>query len=78
MNPDNASWPDNIGRAAYRTVQEALTNASKHAPGAAVTIRITHADDTLRVEIYSGPPPLTQTLFLVAAMAWSGCANGRS
>ncbi|MFF3019193.1 sensor histidine kinase [Streptomyces sp. NPDC057939] len=29
-------------RAAYRVVQEALTNATKHAPGAAITVRVTH------------------------------------
>lgn len=29
-------------RAAYRVVQEALTNATKHAPGAEITVRVTH------------------------------------
>lgn len=38
-----AEWPalsDAAGLAAYRTVQEAVTNAARHAPGAAVDIRI--------------------------------------
>lgn len=33
--------PDAVGRAVYRIVQESLTNASKHAPGALVTVRLT-------------------------------------
>src|SRR5919106_98475 len=32
--------PDTVGRTAYRVVQEALTNARKHAPGAAVTVTV--------------------------------------
>lgn len=32
--------PPMADRAAYRVVQEALTNATKHAPGAAVTVRL--------------------------------------
>ena len=32
--------PAGAGRAAYRVVQEALTNARKHAPGTAVTVRL--------------------------------------
>jgi signal transduction histidine kinase len=32
--------PDAVGRTVYRVVQEALTNASKHAPGAAVRLRL--------------------------------------
>jgi signal transduction histidine kinase len=32
--------PEVVGRALYRIVQEGLTNAAKHAPGVAVTVRI--------------------------------------
>jgi hypothetical protein len=37
---DVAVVPASIGRSAYRTVQEGLTNARKHAPGAAVRVRV--------------------------------------
>jgi signal transduction histidine kinase len=43
---------------AYRVVQEALTNARRYAPGAAVDVELTHAHDTLRVRIRdNGPGP---------------------
>ncbi|MQA88124.1 MAG: sensor histidine kinase [Streptosporangiales bacterium] len=35
--------PDGVGRAAYRIVQEGLTNARKHAPGAEVSVTVTGA-----------------------------------
>ncbi|WP_432889407.1 histidine kinase [Kribbella sp. CA-245084] len=40
-----------VGRAAYRVVQEALTNAAKHAPGVRVTVRIVAEGDDLTVEV---------------------------
>jgi signal transduction histidine kinase len=39
--PGDAALPAALGRAAYRIVQEGLTNARKHAPGAAVEVTIT-------------------------------------
>lgn len=41
--------------AAYRIVQEALTNAYKHAPGARITVELRYEDDSLVVEIANGP-----------------------
>lgn len=41
--------------AAYRIAQEALTNAYKHAPGAAITVELRYEDDSLVVEIANGP-----------------------
>ena len=37
-----------VGRAAYRIVQEALTNAGKHAPGARVTVAVERPADRSR------------------------------
>jgi Signal transduction histidine kinase len=45
-----------VGRTAYRIVQEGLTNARKHAPGAAVTLTVQAPDGDLRVEIRSLAP----------------------
>lgn len=41
------------GRAAFRIVQEALTNVRKHAPGAKVRIRLRCTGQELRVEIHN-------------------------
>ena len=44
--------------AAYRIVQEALTNARRHAPGAAVDVELQYADDALRLRVRdNGPGP---------------------
>ncbi|MFC9438362.1 sensor histidine kinase [Nocardia sp. NPDC057030] len=48
-------------RAIYRTIQEALTNVHKHAPGAAVTIASAHTDRAVTVSITnaeSDAPPV--------------------
>ena len=47
--------------AAYRIAQEALTNARRHAPGAAVDVELHYTDDALRLRIRDngpGPSPL--------------------
>jgi signal transduction histidine kinase len=49
--------PPPVQRAAYRVVQEALTNASRYAPGAAVTVTAVHAADTTTVTVTNDPPP---------------------
>ncbi|MEV6107288.1 sensor histidine kinase [Streptomyces sp. NPDC051940] len=44
--------PEAVDRAAYRIVQEALTNIARHAgPGAAATVLIRHAADALRIDV---------------------------
>ena len=44
--------------AAYRIVQEALTNARRHAPGAAVDVELRYEQDALRLRIRdNGPGP---------------------
>ncbi|WP_089156795.1 sensor histidine kinase [Micromonospora sp. NBS 11-29] len=53
-----AEVPAATGRSAYRIVQEALTNARKHAPGAAVTVRLAGGPgDGLAVQV-SNPWPV--------------------
>jgi len=48
--------------AAYRIVQEALTNARRHAPGAAVDVEVHYADDGLRLRIRDNGPGPPDTL----------------
>ncbi|WP_433338223.1 sensor histidine kinase [Spirillospora sp. CA-294931] len=56
--PDPATVPDGIGRHAYRIVQEALTNARKHAPGAHVRITVDFPGSAgLAIEVVNSLPP---------------------
>ncbi|WP_037577572.1 sensor histidine kinase [Phaeacidiphilus oryzae] len=59
--PDGRRFPVPVERAAYRTVQEALTNVRKHAPGAPVEVRLGlgldgGGPDRLVVLVTNGPP----------------------
>lgn len=52
--------PPGTGLAAYRVVQEVLTNTVKHAAGAGVSVTVTHGAADLRVEITdTGGTPTT-------------------
>lgn len=54
--------PDAVGLAAYRIVQEALANAARHAPGAAVTVRLRERDGLLAIAVRdTGGPPSPAT-----------------
>ena len=48
--------------AAYRIAQEALTNARRHAPGAAVDVELQYADEVLCLRVRdNGPGPPLET-----------------
>jgi signal transduction histidine kinase len=47
----NARLPLSIDLAAYRIVQEALTNARRHAPGADVDVEISYLDQALHLHV---------------------------
>jgi signal transduction histidine kinase len=51
VHGDVEKLPAAIGRAAYRIVQEALTNARRHAPGAPVHVTLVGGGQQLRVEV---------------------------
>lgn len=55
-----ATLDPGVELAAYRIIQEALTNARRHAPGAAVDVELHYTDETLRLRVRDngpGPPP---------------------
>ncbi|MFG3224399.1 sensor histidine kinase [Kitasatospora sp. NPDC048194] len=58
LDPGDHPWPEAVERAAYRTVQEALTNITKYAPAAAVHVRVRARGGRLRVEVRNEAPPV--------------------
>ena len=57
VDGDPGRLPATTGLAVYRIVQEALTNAAKHAPGAPTTVRLAVAPDAVRLAVDSAAPP---------------------
>jgi signal transduction histidine kinase len=51
--------PPGVDLAAFRIVQEALTNAAKHAPGCRTRLRIGYAPSRLDLELRTSSPPRT-------------------
>lgn len=47
--------PAGVDRAAYRVVQEALTNVAKHAPGARTDVEVSYGPDTLELTVTDRP-----------------------
>ncbi|WP_052432752.1 sensor histidine kinase [Streptacidiphilus carbonis] len=66
--PAPPALPEPVERAAYRTVQEALTNVRKHAPGAFTEVELScvapggdgQAAERLLVSVVNGPPALVR------------------
>jgi signal transduction histidine kinase len=52
---EGTSIPAGVALSVHRTIQEALTNAAKHAPGAAVRVDVRESADALDVEVTNGP-----------------------
>lgn len=50
-----ADLPEGVSLSAYRIVQESLSNAMRHAPGASVTVRISREPAELRLRVVNGP-----------------------
>jgi signal transduction histidine kinase len=57
--PGPAQLPDTAGRTVYRVIQEGLTNARKHAPGAPVEVTVTTDGETVVAEVISRRPAVT-------------------
>jgi signal transduction histidine kinase len=49
--------PPGYGLTVYRIVQEGLSNAMRHAPGADVAVAVGYAGDAVRVAVINDPPP---------------------
>ena len=57
IDGDLTALPATVGTTLYRIVQEALTNAAKHAPGAPITVEVTATRRDLQVRVDSAGPP---------------------
>ena len=64
--------PQGAELAAYRTVQEALTNALKHSPGAATTVTIHWDEDGLHLRVHNGPVSSTVAQHIARPVPGSG------
>ncbi len=62
--------PAMVSTTAYRVVQEALTNASKHAPGARVTVETTVTDAAVRVAVRNDAYHGDRTPVTAAGLGW--------
>jgi signal transduction histidine kinase len=84
-----AALDPGVELAAYRIVQEALTNARRHAPGAAVDVELKYGADTLRLRVRdNGPGPvgsgdgghglpgMRERAFSVGGALYTGAAPG--
>jgi signal transduction histidine kinase len=57
VSGDVENVPPGRALAAYRIVQEALTNALRHAPGARVDVEITRAAGVVTIDVHGEPDP---------------------
>lgn len=64
--------PQGAELAAYRTVQEALTNALKHSPGAATTVTIHWGKDGLQLRVHNDPVSSTEAQHTARPVPGSG------
>ncbi len=55
MPPQTRAVPAGVGIAAYRIVQEALSNAGRHAPGAAIEVLVDVREPAVELSVVNGP-----------------------
>ncbi|MDL4775069.1 sensor histidine kinase [Actinomadura xylanilytica] len=56
LDGDLAALPPGVGLTAYRILQEALSNAMRHAPGSRVLVEAGRDGGILRLKVANGPP----------------------
>ncbi|WP_330849147.1 sensor histidine kinase, partial [Nonomuraea sp. K271] len=57
VDGERRALPPGVELSAYRIVQEALSNALQHAPGARVGIEVTYKPGDLHIRVDNDPPP---------------------
>jgi signal transduction histidine kinase len=55
LPPAPGQVPAGVGVCAYRIVQESLSNASQHAPGAPIAVSVTHDSGAILLTVANGP-----------------------
>jgi signal transduction histidine kinase len=53
---EDIAVPDGVGLCAYRIVQESLSNAGRHAPGAAINVTVEAKHGFVRISVVNEPP----------------------
>jgi signal transduction histidine kinase len=72
-----APFDPGVELAAYRIVQEALTNARRHAPGAAVDVELCYEAQTLRLRVRdNGPGPAAASVPAQTSASAEGPGHG--
>lgn len=78
VEADLAALPATVGLATYRILQEALTNAVKHAPAARSTVHLAVVDRTVRLDVdTSGAPKSGAGLGLIGMRERAESLGGR-
>jgi signal transduction histidine kinase len=70
-----APLPEGVDLSAYRIVQEALSNAMRHAPGSHVQVRVAYRPDGLVIEVCNDAGPVVQAVPVMAGSG-DGAAGG--
>ena len=70
-----APLPPGVDLTAYRIIQEALTNALRHAPGATASVRVAYEPSHVTVEVTNTAP--ARASFPAAPPAGAGAVRGR-
>ncbi|MEV4673658.1 MULTISPECIES: sensor histidine kinase [Actinomadura] len=60
LEGDLAGLPPGVGLTAYRIMQEALSNAMRHAPGSRVDVEVSRDDGLVWLGVVNGPPAAGQ------------------
>jgi signal transduction histidine kinase len=60
MPGDGEQLPASVGLTAYRIVQESLSNAARHAPGARISVTVDESPPYVRITVSNEPPTTGQ------------------